>query len=166
MFVRLFALLLALLVAGCATGPQARYATPSGLPEAMFTDSTLRDVNGVLQNACMRGGLPVVQATDYNVRCQLRLNAMQQTVIQMGIGNSYSTTPVGFVDFALAPLGGDVRVSARTFAQTQMAFGQVNSVELNNAAMLNGVMDMMMQAGGRFTPGTRWIEPTPPEAAN
>lgn len=154
MRVGLCLVMLALLV-GCASGPAARYSTPSGRAEAVFRETTTTEVNGRIQNECMRRSHFVVEASDFNVRCQMQLNSMQSMAVQLAIGNSYSTRPAAFLDFRLAPMQNDVRVSARSWAQTQMAFGQVNTMALDNTAMLNEVMDMLIiSLGGELTPGS------------
>ena len=68
---------------------------------------------------------------------------------QFLIGNSYSTTPERYVRFSIFPSNGKTRVQAYQWVETQMAFGQVNKVELNGNSQFNDVLKALVAVGGK-----------------
>ena len=81
---------------------------------------------------CTRTGLNVREASEHKVVCAKPMNGMKAIATQVAIGNQYSTTPQEVITFNIAQMNNDVFVSARISVDTQMAMGQVNSVELFN----------------------------------
>lgn len=137
-------------LASCATTPavQRIALTPSGRPEASFIGRSPDVVQGLIASGCMNRGMLVVNSTPNQVQCEIPMNAFQATAAQLLIGNSYSTTPQSFVRFAIVPVGGDTRVQAQMWVQTQMAFGQMQQQELNSNEQFNSVQSFLMQLGG------------------
>jgi hypothetical protein len=66
----------------------------------------------------------------------------------MLIGNSYSTTPDQKVKFTIYQSGRNVKVSARQWIETQMAFGQMQRQELNSNNQFNDLQRMLYSIGG------------------
>lgn len=63
----------------------------------------------------------------------------QAVMAQLAMGNAYSTTPKQSVRYTLVQLNQDVRVWATMYTSTQMAFGQVNQVQMTSNAAKNSV---------------------------
>ena len=96
----------------------------------------------------MDRGHIVVDSTVNQVQCQIEMGVLQSALTQALIGNSYSTTPQQLVRFVIIPVGADTRVQAQMWVQTQMAFGQMQTQELNGAQQFNSVQSFLMSIGG------------------
>lgn len=151
-YVVLSALLLAPSVAWA--GKEMRAVTPSGLPDMKFKGISAADASGKLANSCMDNGLTVTANSPSEVICQAPMNAAKSALAQLLIGNSHSTTPSQFIKFSLAAIGGDVRVQASAWIETQMAFGQTRRQPLANDDAHNTLMAFMEGAEAVFLPGT------------
>jgi len=92
----------------------------------------------------------VVVGQDSNqVVCQKDLEPGNALLAQFLIGNEYSTTPVLKIRFSAAQIGIDTRVQVYEWLETQMAFGQVRTIEMNNNNEFNKVEQMLIQLGGQ-----------------
>ncbi|MGD9979570.1 MAG: hypothetical protein AB7H66_03185 [Hyphomonadaceae bacterium] len=127
--------------------------TPSGRPEAVFAGRTVEEVQGLIASGCMDRGHMVVNSTPNQVQCQIEMGALQSALTQALIGNSYSTTPQQFVRFVITPASGNMRVQAQMWVQTQMAFGQMQTQEVNGAQQFNSVQSFLISMGG-VAPGS------------
>jgi hypothetical protein len=136
-------------LAGCMTVPPIA-ATPSGRPEAVFDSTTGPDVAGRIATRCLDGGLVIQNQTNTQIVCSKELQGGDAIIATMAIGNSYSTTPVRNIRFNIVQIGPNVRVQAYQWVQTQMAFGQVNQMELNGGAQFNDIQQMLLNMGGRL----------------
>lgn len=146
----------ALLVAACASTPThtALVNTKTGRPDVYFYDTNATSVSGKLAATCMDSGLTVVNSTTNMVTCESKMSMGQSVLTQMAIGNSYSTTPRQFVQMSIAQIGDDVRVQATSWAETQMAFGQVNRMQTDQTPQqISGLTAFLMNAGGKLAPG-------------
>lgn len=144
---------LALMLSACATTPpvQRLIDTPSGRPEAVFSNSSPDQVQSKLASGCMDRGMLVVSSSQNQVQCEIQLNAMQSALLQVMIGNSYSTPPRQYVRFVITPTGAGARVQAQMWAETQMAFGQMRQAELNSNEQFNSVQSFLFDIGGTST---------------
>jgi hypothetical protein len=146
---RLSVAALAMLLAGCAQQPPLINATASGHPEGTFEGAPLDVVRNKLIGACSRAGLNVGDIGSNQVICEKTMGGTASMLTQLMIGNSYSTTPTQKVRFILYEEGGSVHVTANEWVETQMAFGQVRTVELTGAAQQNEVQQMLYNIGAR-----------------
>ena len=136
-------------LAGCATPPPRMYLSASGRPEAVFVGQSPSMVLGRLAGLCMdRQGVVVGQDSN-QVVCQKDLEPGNALLAQFLIGNEYSTTPVLKIRFSAAQIGIDTRVQVYEWLETQMAFGQVRTIEMNNNNEFNKVEQMLIQLGGQ-----------------
>jgi hypothetical protein len=142
-------LALTLLLAGCAAQPAREFATPSGRPEAMFIGMTPAPVLGKLSGLCMdRGGI-VMNQDGGQIVCQKTMDSGDAILATLLIGNQYSTTPVLKVRFSAAQIGPDTRVQAYEWVETQMAFGQIQTMEINSNAEFNKLEYLLQGLGGK-----------------
>ena len=127
--------------------------TPSGRTEAIF-DLNVVDTSDKIANGCADRGWTLVSSTSTMVTCELPLSTMQSVVAQLALGNSYSTPPRQFLRFNIAGIDRSSRVQATGWVETQMAFGQVRTMEMAAANYHNNVMNWFRSIDGRFPPGT------------
>jgi hypothetical protein len=149
-------------VAGAAIGLVASAAlaerqivTPSGQVDAIFRGTSIEDAGSKIANQCMNAGWSVTNQTNSQITCEFQMGFMQSVLTQMLIGNSYSTTPRGFVRFNIARIGDNTRTQANAWVETQMAFGQMRQNPLNNDKTHNDLMGFLMSLGAEPPPGSR-----------
>lgn len=133
---------------GCAATPEPLLKpTASGNAEARFHGRSIDDVRNTLAARCMAAGAHV-QTSPHEVICAKALSGAQATLMQLAIGNSYSTTPEAKMSFNLVQSGPDVEAVGRAWVETQMAFGQVRRVPLDGARDRNTLQTLLLGAGG------------------
>jgi hypothetical protein len=152
-----FAAALFVAVSACATTPPQtlQVATPSGRPEALFLTGEVSEAAGQVASGCMNAGMTVVSNNGYQVVCEVAMTMTQSVVTQLAIGNSYSTTPRQFIQFNLADTGDAVRAQATGWVETQMAFGQMRRMPIDQSiAWKNQMQQALFSVGGVPVPGT------------
>lgn len=127
--------------------------TPSGATEMLFPDDA-ETVAGKMSSKCIDVKWTVTSSSRTEVVCEAPLNAGQQFVGQLLMGNSYSTPPRRFYRFNIAEISGISRVQASGWMELQMAFGQMKRQEFTGPEFQNGVMLFMGAAGGKYPLGT------------
>lgn len=140
------AVLMMALLAGCAS--HGRLNTASGRPEAIFFGATTESVKGRIANGCIANGLAVFEMSDNHVTAGKQLSGGEAMMMQLAIGNSYSTPPVRKVQFLIFRNENDVKVTAQEWVETQMAFGQLRQVELNSARQMQSLQQFLRGIGG------------------
>lgn len=126
----------ALLLAGCST-QELLLQTPSGYPEATFSNASLETVENKFVGACSQIGAAVTESSPNQVVCGKPMDGQSAVLMQALIGNAYSTPPVEKLRFVLYSTGSGVHVTAYHWVETQMAYGQVRTTELNGTAQRN-----------------------------
>lgn len=139
----------AIILSGCATQPDKIKLTQSGYPEAMFEKSSVKAVKEKIIQGCDNRGAVILESSDNSVVCEKTMTGGDAVLAQVLIGNSYSTTPQQKVRFTVYPVGKSVKVSARQWVETQMAFGQIRQQELNSNAQFNDMQFFLNSLGGR-----------------
>lgn len=124
-------------------------ATPSGRPEVMFATRSATSVSEKLVGLCAQRGFLVQKAEASEVICGGTMDGGDAMLAQVMIGNSYSTTPEEYIRFSIFPYQGGIRVQAYQWIQTQMAFGQMQKLELNSGAQFNSVLRALAGIGGK-----------------
>ena len=99
--------------------------TPSGRAEMVFAYTPIAEAVTAVGSKCMDRGWMITQQTNNQVVCEIPLGMWQSALTQMMIGNSYSSPPKSFVRVSLAQTGDHTRVQTQAWAETQMAFGQM-----------------------------------------
>ncbi len=146
----LCAIAIAFALAGCATGKKMAN-TESGRPEITVRNSTLEAVQGEIFSLCNRRAASIRSSSANEVVCAKQMDGGSAIMTQLLIGNSYSTTPVAVARFTIWKAGHDVRVSAYQWAETQMAFGQVRTVELNSPEAFNALQRYLNEIEQRLS---------------
>lgn len=144
-------------VAACASSPPEtlQVGTPSGRPEALFLTDNVNEAAGQVANGCMNAGMTVISNNGNQVVCEVSMTMGQQIVTQLAIGNSYSTTPRQFIQFNLADIGDSVRAQATGWVETQMAFGQMRRMPMDQSiSWRNQMQQALFAVGGVPVPGT------------
>lgn len=145
-------LIVVVAVSGCVAMEPYAAVTPSGRPEAVFEHATTSDIGAKLALRCLDAGLIIQDQSPNLLTCGGQLTGGDAIAAQLLIGNAYSTPPVQTIRFNLVQVGDSVRVQAFQQVQTQYAFGQVRSLELNAANQFN-VIQYMFEALGGHAPG-------------
>lgn len=129
-----FALLGLLLVAlGCATESRIA-ATPSGLPEVTINTYDMEAVKASIITKVAPIGYTLQSDSNYRLFFTRQTSGLEAAFTQVLIGNSYSTTPEKSLNITIFKAKQSVRVMASGAVSTQMAFGQVRSVNLSEGS--------------------------------
>jgi hypothetical protein len=128
--------------------------TPSGRAEMMFAYTTAPDALTAVQSTCMDLGWMVTSQSANQVVCEVPMGMMQSAFTQLLIGNSYSTTPRQFARFSMVQVGDHTRVQTQVWAETQMAFGQMQQHQYTDDGTYNNMLNFLGQAGAQFPLGT------------
>jgi hypothetical protein len=138
------------LCSGCATSPQPALLkeTRSGRAEAMFVGETVQEVRAKIAGRCLDRGSNVIENSEAQVVCSKQTTGGAAIISQLAIGNAYSTTPDAKIRFNLVQLPDGVRVVAAAWIETQMAFGQVNTMEVNDVNTRNAIQTSLHELGG------------------
>ncbi len=148
------ALVLATVVATPARAAERAVKTPSGQPEMVFPNALASDVGAKLASACMDLGWQISNQSTNAVTCEVPMGVWQSAMTQMLIGNSYSTTPKGYVGVNIVQLGSNVRAQGRAWVETQMAFGQMRQHQYTDDKTFDNLLGLLGRAGGELPPGT------------
>jgi len=151
---RKFVLLACMCVSSAAVAGSPMVATPSGLPEAVFSATNLSDAAGKVAGKCMDRGWQVIAQTSNQVTCQIPFSGFKQALAGALLGNAYSTPPNIYAAFSLAQIGADTRAQARAWMETQMAFGQVRQMQYTDNKTKINLMTFLVEAGGGLPNGT------------
>jgi len=146
----------ALIAAACASAPvhTAAVDTKSGRADALFYDTSPDEVISQLSGICMDSGLSVVGSTTTTLTCEANMSVGQSVMTKVAIGNSYSTAPRQFVRMSVAQIGENVRVQASSWVETQMAFGQIRKINIDQTPQqITELTSFLLSAGGRLAPG-------------
>lgn len=142
----------------CASLPaearEKEATTPSGRPEMVFGYTALSDAVAQVQSKCMDKGWMVSSQTNNQVVCEIPMGIFQAALTQMLVGNKYSTTPKMFTRFSLGQVGEHTRVQTQTWAETQMAFGQMQQQAYNDDGTYNNMLGFLAESGAQFPIGT------------
>lgn len=140
---------LAALVSGCAANPRIETGTISGKPEVLFASATSAAVRNRIVEHCSNMGMDVAEATEQLVTCDFEARFGDQLVVALFVNGSANASPKNRLRFTLIQQGGDVRVIARQWVETQMPFGQVRSIELNHGERFAETQELLnLWAGG------------------
>lgn len=126
------------LLAGCATGKKMEN-TVSGRPEVTISGASQEAVQAEIFSLCNSSAAAVRSSSANEVVCGKPMEGGSAIAAQLLVGNSYSTPPVAMARFTIWKVGQDVRVSAYQWVETQMAMGQIRTVELNSPQAFNAV---------------------------
>ena len=137
-----------ILIAACAQQPDRIAETPSGRPEALFTNTTPRIVAGKIAAGCASVGLLVVDMRDNSVTCENVMKGADQMLANLAIGTKYSTPARDLGRFTIFAVGVNVRVQLYSWIETQTAYGQTRTLENNNNTAFNGGMVFLRYLGG------------------
>lgn len=112
----------------------------------------------------MDAGFSVMAGDDRQVLCAKEVSGFKGVLTQLLIGNAYSTTPTDNVRFQLVPWNGGTRAQVSEWIETQMAFGQVQRVPLNNGKQTNAWLSAFYRLGGTEVPPLQIVSTTSPAA--
>lgn len=135
-----------LLLTGCATASPA----PVPAPEGVFKTTSLEDVQARITKLCMSRNYTIVETTPNRVVCEHEIakdDPFKAATIQILIGNSYSTSPIGRIRFTMFKDGADVRVTAYQWLETQMVGGQVQQVAVDSQDTHDRTMAALRSVG-------------------
>ena len=145
---KIFAVVVACSLSACVAEQPRLTETPSGRPEVEFNTSSISNVSSRITNLCGQQGLLIQEVTAQSVTCGGEMQGGQAALASLAIGNSYSTTPRQLMRFTMYQSSGKVRVQAYQWIETQMAFGQINRLELNSNNQFNDTMRALQSIGG------------------
>lgn len=137
-----------------ANAREKEATTPSGRSEMIFAYMPISDALAQVQAKCMDRGWMVSSQTGNQVVCEIPMGVMQSVLTQMLIGNKYSTAPKAFTRFSLAQVGDHTRVQTQSWAETQMAFGQIQQQQYTDDGTYNSMLAFLAEGGAQFPVGT------------
>lgn len=132
----------AALLSGCAQVERIKQ-TKSGKPEGFYPNQTKEKVSGALVATCNEKGLIVYDAKPEVVICGKELEGGAALLTQATIGNAYSTPPIAKIRYTISQINSDVKVWADMWTETQMAMGQVNSMNIQDNQSFNSVQRLL-----------------------
>lgn len=138
-----------LTLSGCAAQPPLLKQTQSGMAEGTFEAATLDDVRNKLILTCVQRGRQIREASTNKVVCSKQLEGGSAIAAQLALGNSYSTTPDSVAQFTLYQIGNNVNVAASLWAETQMAFGQMQRGDLKSNSHVNSLQQVLFDLGAK-----------------
>jgi hypothetical protein len=141
-------ILTVLLVSACAHEALIK-PTTSGFPEGIFNNTTVEEVQSKIMNGCTLNGLNIYDTNRNQVICGKITSGMDAVLAGVAIGNQYSTTPERKIRFSIFQQGADVKVVAQEWIETQMAFGQIKQMPLDNNKHKNSIQQFLFSLGGR-----------------
>lgn len=132
-----------------------RFAVPpSGRTEMVFAWTNPTDAANAVSSTCMDAGWMIVSNSGNQVVCEVPMGMWQSALTQMLLGNRYSTTPRSFARFSMSQIGEHTRAQAMYWAETQMAFGQVQQHQYSDGDTHNNLSDFLAAAGAQYPVGT------------
>jgi hypothetical protein len=140
---KLFAVMMAATLVGCATPVELKKQTTSGYPEAVFPNATVEEVKEKLMEGCSSKGVMVQDVQSHSVTCGKTMSGGDAMIATLAMGNSYSTTPERKIRFMIFQKGSGVKVTAQQWVELQMALGQTRKQELNTNNQRNDMQDFL-----------------------
>lgn len=138
------AVTLCVLASGCATPPQRIAETASGRPEVFVNVRDAELVKGLAISEFQVNGFVLTNSAPYTLQFDRQLSIGQEILAQLFIGNQYSTTPIAHVTLSFASEARTIRVFASSSISTQMAFGQIRTLSMdNNNAWFNDIYRLL-----------------------
>lgn len=131
------------------------YTTPTNQAEARFADETLEGAGAKIASRCMDRTWTITAQSTNQVVCEFKLDVVSSVFARAFLGNRYSTDPRGFMRFSLIKLGSDVRVQAFTWIETETAFGQMRQEPQTAPDYFDGMVTLLLDAGGVLPEGSR-----------
>ncbi|WP_162899914.1 hypothetical protein [Halomonas sp. JS92-SW72] len=116
-------------LAGCSSTPVNK-ETRSGYAEAMIPHLSGEEIRDRIVSRCLDRGFSIDTSTETQVVCRQRIDGAAGIMTWAMIGNSYSTQPDAVLRFTIANSEGAYRVVAQPHAETQMAMGQMQRMDL------------------------------------
>lgn len=139
------AILTTLFLAACNTPERIAY-TPSGRPEIMINSTDFDLVKSTIINEMQMQDFLLSDDSKYRLVFTKQMKGGDAALAQLAIGNSYSTTPVAEFSFNISQVGDQIKVIGFSSVSTQMAFGQVNRMDMkNNNAWFNDIQNLLQQ---------------------
>lgn len=142
------ATLIAGAMAGCAAQADRIKITASNYPEGIFRQAKLDAIRAKILDACTNKGYIVAEANTNTVVCTKETTGFEASMLKLAVSNAYSTTPIRKVRATLYEIGGDVKVTLSLTIESQMPFGQVRSIPVDNNDAFNEMQKMINDAGG------------------
>ncbi|AXY41615.1 hypothetical protein D1793_05065 [Halomonas sp. JS92-SW72] len=88
------------------------------------------EIRDRIVSRCLDRGFSIDTSTETQVVCRQRIDGAAGIMTWAMIGNSYSTQPDAVLRFTIANSEGAYRVVAQPHAETQMAMGQMQRMDL------------------------------------
>lgn len=134
-----------MLLVSCAADEAVKNPTASGKPE-VFIRLPVERVGNAIAHLCSASGGMLENSNAHSVVCAYQeKNVMKSALLQMAIGNSYSTPPLTKTQFNFFSHGNGTKVYVDVWFETQMAFGQVRRAPATAGKTKNGFQEMLNQ---------------------
>lgn len=142
-----YLMLLLVLLVGCAAQQPLIKQTSSKHPEGLFRNTNVELVKSKIIEACSSKGVMILEVSDNQIICGKELSGWKAVAARVAVGNKYSSSPQQKVRFVLYQAGNDTKVIVYQWLESQMAFGQVNTQELNNNNQFNDIQKFLFSLG-------------------
>ena len=137
-----------LLLGACET-VEPGTITPSGRPEAVFSNSEPDAVRAALASGCVSRGLRVREQSTSHVLCSRNLTGSEAYLVRLLVGERSATYPQQKLHFSVVPEGENVRVQARQWMEARIAFGPISRRELVGETHHGDVQELLYSLGGQ-----------------
>lgn len=135
--------IMATFLSGCAQEPQLLKQTASGKAESEYPNNTPEQVMDAIVQRCNERGFVIEDQSKNYVICSKQMEGAQSMLTQIAIGNAYSTTPQVKVRYSVSKFKSGAKAWAESWAETQMAFGQIQRAPLNNNSVRNELQSVL-----------------------
>ncbi|OBX86838.1 hypothetical protein A9501_02505 [Haemophilus sp. CCUG 66565] len=130
------------LLVGCAQEPLKKQ-TASGKAEGEYPQYTPEQVADAIVQHCNDKGYVIEEQAKNYVICSKEMEGGGAIMMQMMIGNSYSTTPQLKVRYSISKFRNGTKVWANAWSESQMAFGQINKMQLDSNNARNELQEVL-----------------------
>lgn len=105
-----------------------------------------------LASLCMDRGTTVAESDDNHVLCTKPISGGKGMLMQMLIGNAYSTPPLYMIRFQIVSYQAGSRVQFSDWVQTQMPGGQVSRMEDTKKKNIDSIRSTLYGIGATAVP--------------
>lgn len=131
-------ILLSLSLTACTQFPQVEATRPVSFIQTSNKQAVLDKITEV----CDRNGLQIDESTASSVTCS-QLSSLGTQIL---LGTKYGTDVRTRTQFTLVPMAkGKIKISPRSWAENETAFGQTKKTEMNTSAVWQSTQQILNQ---------------------
>ncbi len=139
--------ILGVMASGCATGEIVSVQTPSGLPEASFSNTTVAAVTAKFADRCVSSGFAIEMPNPGQIVCTKALQGLRAAGVYMVLG-SKADNPAEALQLLAYQSGADVHAQVRHWIQVDAYSGQTKRSQIDDPTSINNAQQMLFNIGG------------------